>query len=233
MADGVPNSEIETPLYDDATGGEDFGHLDLLSEAEAAAAEAENAPGGMVARAVEEQKDVLKRLLAMESELSHMLDEDKAGQMRQEMAMLARSRGISEDDPLWALVDLYVLLYERNETRMRKMVKAALEVGGSRLRLDARIVELLPLVSDASETMQRARTSIREDLQESHKALQQHRADTMTFVEGIQEVFATFKKVADSVGEMATQTTWSRIAERAVIPFLALLLGLLAGRLLH
>ncbi len=230
-------------LYADVeSDGGDFDFLRAIEEAEplAEAADAQ-APGALTAFVVAEQKALLETLKQAQVGLDDALSKREGISVREVFAEVARTRHIQEDDPFWALVELFGLLYDRTGQKTASLVEAAVKVGRARIVLDSRILELVPLLHEGAERVEAASEAVRvdlatlrEELRFQSEELSIHRAEIGTFISGVSSAFKSFVTASQHVAAVGNRSFFELFLERVVIPIIALIGGLLAGRfLLH
>jgi hypothetical protein len=148
--------------------------------------------------------------------------------VRDELAKVLADRKIQPDDPFWALVDLFALLFERFGERTNEVVSSACEVTEKRLQLDEQFLEYIPLMANLNERSRAASETCVTHVEGLREELEAHRAELGQFVSGVSAAFREFSKASDRVVNAGEHALFSQVG----IPFVALLAGVIGGLLL-
>lgn len=148
--------------------------------------------------------------------------------IREELAKVLADRKIQPDDPFWAMVDLFALLFERFGQRTNEVVASSCEVTEKRLQLDEQFLEYIPLIADLNERSRAASETCLSHVAGLREELAAHRVEMGQFVSGVSAAFREFSKAADRVATAGEQALFAQVG----IPFVALLAGVIGGVLL-
>lgn len=177
--------------------------------------------GHLTAEAITEQRAIIHALHRAHADMLSRAKGNRAP-IRETLIQILEARKLQQDDPFWALVDLFAILYERFGDRTEEVVSGAIGITSHRIKLDEKFLEYLPLLAQTSDQIQGAATTTRIEIEEIRNELQLHREELSTFIKGVAVVFKEFEKASQRVVSVGENV----IITRVIIPLAALLCGM-------
>lgn len=223
--------EVEGRLYDDEVIGDDpFAALsDALNEASKDSdEESEATHGSLTAATLAEQRAVIEALKKAQTEMQATSRADVAP-VRDALTKILEGRKIQPEDPFWALIDVFALLFERFSDSTNRVVAGAVGVTAQRIKLDEQFLEYIPLLSDMIERSRASSETCAKEVEGMRDELRFHREELGQFISGVGSAFKEFSKASDRVVSSSEKVFLSQIA----IPSVALLVGVVVGYLIH